>query len=60
MTQLNPHERSRLTNAEVAELEAEIERLRAALDWINAEPEDPIKVQRRALVALGRDTDHAR
>lgn len=32
----------------------EIERLSTALDWIEAEPEDPIKVQLWARAALGQ------
>lgn len=37
----------------------EYERLRDALEWINAEPEDPLKVQQRALEALGRGGKNA-
>ncbi len=35
--------------------EAEVKRLREALEWINATPEDPLKVQALALAALGRE-----
>lgn len=41
-------------NATVERMEDEIRRLREALEWINAEPEDPLKVQMWALAALGR------
>jgi hypothetical protein len=34
------------------DLEAEVERLREALEWIYAEPEDALKVQMWALAAL--------
>lgn len=36
----------------IANAETEVARLREALDWIYAEPEDPIKVQLWARAAL--------
>ena len=36
--------------------EAERDKLREALAWIEAEPEDPLKVQARALAALAAST----
>jgi hypothetical protein len=41
-----------LANRRVRDLKAEVERLRDALEWIYAEPEDPRKVQMRARAAL--------
>jgi chromosome segregation ATPase len=41
-----------LANRRVRDLKAEVERLREALDWMIAEPEDPLRVQLWARAAL--------
>jgi predicted NAD/FAD-dependent oxidoreductase len=43
--------------ARIEELETEVSSLKTALDWIYAEPEDPLKVQLWAASALGIPAD---